>query len=60
MLRTPWLQMELLTLGDGGGSDQFDAYMRIAELTALIDGLTGGQFSARIGAGTRAQDPRNM
>ncbi len=44
------LQMELLALPSVPAEIQFEKEMRIAELTALIDGMTGGKFSQRLGA----------
>lgn len=57
------LQIELLKaqsgVPDSGGSDpRLEKEMRIAELTALIDALTGGEFSrSGQGKGGRGQSP---
>lgn len=42
------LQMELLTRNTPPGKDDLDKKLRIAELEALIDRLTGGNFSESI------------
>lgn len=42
------LQMELLNLASVDASLRLEKEMRIEELTALIDGMTGGKFSQRI------------
>lgn len=43
------LQMELLQRPRQGEADEFEKKLRLAELTALIDRLTGGRFSKALG-----------
>jgi len=43
------IQAELAAGGQGDPGARFDREIRLAELTALIDGLTGGAFSRREG-----------
>jgi hypothetical protein len=42
------LQIELLTDPPGDARNQLDTELRLAELTAMIDGLTGGWFSTQL------------
>jgi len=42
------LQVELFKDAPTGQKGQVDKHLRIEELTALIDALTGGEFSERI------------
>ncbi len=42
------LQLELLSKKEIGQEEEIDKKLRLAELTALLDRLTGGQFSANL------------
>jgi len=56
------LQVELAALQNPDAQTILDKNMRIDELTALIDGLTGGEFSRRIKSGQEAagDHPRRL
>jgi hypothetical protein len=45
------IQVELITYEPLDPQVEIDKEMRVAELTALIDALTGGEFSGRIKKG---------
>ena len=52
------VQVELLTLSEIGPQLKLDQEMRLAELTALLDAFTGGEFSRRIDESKRHNDAR--